>query len=101
MLKWYLVLNILNNGPALTTIPQPYNDYQQCQNAGNDWIGKSWARGFACIRAPEQTDTSNERGVCTNQAGVTYPCVPTHKDKYIGHICPPEGGVCTNVERND
>lgn len=84
-------------GGSITTIPTPYNDKIQCEEAAKDWDDSSYQQKHICIKAPLLTKN------CTCSDGFTAtPCncsVSTHdENKDKGYVCQPGDNVCQTVK---
>lgn len=72
MVKWYLVLYILGQGSAITTIPTPYSTEQECKEAAKNWNGSYYNQKYICIKVVV--------------------------DNYKGAVCQPGASVCQMVK---
>ena len=70
MVKWYLILCILNGSTVL--IPSPYIDKNSCDQAGKDWVNRITNQYYVCIQAPVSADK--------------------------GYVCQPGASVCQVVK---
>lgn len=59
-LVFWLVLYHWNlRGPAMTTIPVPYDNWEDCNIAGEQWQGDSENRIFTCVQMRRDTFENN------------------------------------------
>lgn len=72
MIEWYLVLYILSQGSAMTTIRSPYDTKDQCEEAAKAWDSSFYGQRHICIRAFIETSK--------------------------GYVCQPGASVCQMVK---